>query len=490
MRPFSTQSGIGGHPPGGPRCLAGAQTPAARRRGRRRAATLALLLGAVTIGACSGARGPERPRPSRSEPLSRPLEIYRDLGFLTGPGQFPVVASFSTMAGPADSTYVVVGLSMPNSALRFQREGTGFFAEYNVELTFMDPDSVAVKRVRTQETVRIQSFAETGRTDESVVFQHGVALAPGRYIVQLTAADAHSSRGFRMADTVTAPAYGRAGAHLATPVLVYEAGGRADRTALPQMIVNPRHTVPFGGETPLLYIEAYGGNDPVAVQVVSDAGALVWSGTAALHEGEDALRYAVLPIPAETFPLGRFWIDVSSAGATGRRPLVLTISDQWMVANFDEVLQFLRYIAFPQELDSLKTGTPTERRERWERFWERRDPLPVTPLNEYRDEFFQRVRYATEAFREPGRAGWQTDRGEVYIVLGPPDAAMQRYIGRNEMSGLPNGEEWIYGAAAGSRLNLLFHDRTGFGRFELIPSSAAAFRSAADRIKAATAPRD
>jgi hypothetical protein len=67
---------------------------------------------------------------------------------------------------------------------------------------------------------------------------------------------------------------------------------------------------------------------------------------------------------------------------------------------------------------------------------------------------------------------------------------MQRYIGRNEMSGLPNGEEWIYGAAAGSRLNLLFHDRTGFGRFELIPSSAAAFRSAADRIKAATAPRD
>ena len=31
----------------------------------------------------------------------------------------------------------------------------------------------------------------------------------------------------------------------------------------------------------------------------------------------------------------------------------------------------------------------------------------MTDANEYRDEFFQRVRYATEVFREPGgRAGW------------------------------------------------------------------------------------
>src|SRR5690606_10017005 len=147
------------------------------------------------------------------------------------------------------------------------------------------------------------------------------------------------------------------------------------------------------------------------------------------------VRYGVVDLPAATLPLGRFWVEVTGPG-TGvvRTPIVLTISDQWMVANFEEVLEFLRYIAHPDELDSLRTGTPAERRTRWETFWAKRDPLPITDLNEFRDEFFQRVRYATEAFREPGgRAGWQTDRGEVYIVLGPPDQALERYIGVSQM---------------------------------------------------------
>jgi GWxTD domain-containing protein len=442
-----------------------------------------LLLAATAVAGCSGAQSGSQPRPSRAEPFARPLEIYRDLGFMTGPGHFPVVASFSTMAGPADSTYVVLGLSMPNNALRFQREGGGFFAEYVVDAAFMDLDSVVVKRFRASETVRIATFAETGRTDESVVFQHMVAVAPGSYIVQLQTSDAHSSRGFRMTDTLTAPSYGSAGIRLATPILVYEAAGRTGRGQLPDLILNPRHTVAYGGESPLLYVEAYGGSEPVDVRVTSDAGALIWGATALLKDGVDILRYGVIPIPTETFPLGRFWIEVAGAGSMGRKPLVLTISDQWMVSNFEDVLQFLRYIAFPDELDSLRVGTPTERREQWERFWERRDPLPVTPINEYRDQFFQRVRYATEAFRETGRAGWQSHRGEVYIVLGPPDHAVERYIGRDDMTGRPNAEEWVYSAAPGGRLNLLFHDRSGFGQLELIPSSAAAFRAASDRLK-------
>jgi GWxTD domain-containing protein len=470
MRPFcSTQSGIGGHPRGGPRCFA----------------ACAALIAAATLAGCAGASGPERPRPSRGEAFSRPLEIYRDLGFLTGSGQFPVVASFSTIAGPTDSTFVLIGMSMPNSALRFQRGDGGFYAEYSIDIAFMDTDSVQVRRFSASETVRIPSFSETGRTDESVVFQHAIAVPPGRYIVRVQANDQNSSRGFRMTDTLTAPSYGEGRQRLASPLLVYQADGRETRSELPKLIVNPRHTVPYGGEAPLLYLESYGDEQPIDVEVLNEGGAVVWSARATLNEGEDALRYGVVPIPSETFPLGRFWVQIARGdGPRARTPLVLTISDQWMVANFEEVLQFLRYIAYPEEVDSLRLGTPTERRERWEAFWDRRNPLPMTGVNEYRDQFFQRVRYATEAFRESGgRAGWATDRGEVYIVLGPPDHAVERFVGRQDISGRPNAEEWIYNAVPGGRLNLLFHDRTGFGRYELVPSSAAAFRSTAERLK-------
>lgn len=479
----STQSGVEGHLPGGPRCFS-------RRGGIRRACALAVLTVAAAVAGACGARGntPDGARPTAGEAFSRPLEIYRDLGFMTGPGQFPVVASFATLAGPADSTFVLLAMSLPNSALRFQRDGEGFYAEYRIDLTFMDEDSTVVRRVEGREVVRVSTFAETGRTDESVVYQQAIAMPADRYIVRLQASDVNSSRGFRMTDTLTAPDYA-VGETVSSPMLVYQAKGRSRRDALPDLISNPRHTVPFGGTAPLVYLEAYGSSqDPVNVRVVDEQGGIVWSATAELLEAGGEMRYGVVEIPTNVLPLGKFHVDVGAGGVhTGRTPIVMTISDQWMVANLEDVTEFLRYIAHPEEIDSLVTGSPAEQRAAWDRFWDRRDPLAVTDVNEYRDAFFQRVRYATEAFREPGgRPGWNTDRGEVYIVLGQPDNAVERFVGEIDITREPNAEEWVYTAVPGGRLNLLFYDRTGFGRYELVPSSEAAFRSVADRLKRAT----
>ena len=456
-----------GHPRGGPLVFLG-------------------LAAALALAACAGGGPGRTPGSPRPQVLARPLEIYDQMGLIAGPPHFPVVASLSTLAGPADSSYVLLSMSLPNSALRFQRESAGFYAEYTVSASFLK-DSVTVGRLDRRETVRVGSFAETGRAEESVVFQQLVAVPPGRYQVQLLTADVHSSRNFRVTDTVDVPAYGAGAARLSSPLLVYRAEGRAARTERPFLISNPRHAVPYGGEAPRIYLESYGMSpeQSLTMRVVDQEGTTVWTANATLVQGDSSIRYGVVEVPASSLPLGRFWVEVSEQGREPlRTPLVLTISDQWMVANFDEVIDFLRYIAYPEELDSLRAGSPAERRARWEAFWARRDPLPVTELNEYRDEFFQRVRYATEAFREPGgMAGWDTDRGEVYIVLGPPDHAQERYIGVSNMSGQPNAEEWLYSAAPGGRLSLLFLDRGGFGRYELSASSASAFRSVADRMK-------
>ena len=472
------RQGFEGHPRGGPLVFRG--SPAAVR------ALAALVFGLLAAGCGSRQGGPGQPGSGRQEALARPLEIYTQMGLLAGPPAFPAVASLATLAGPADSTYVMLSLSLPNSALRFQRDTAGFTAEYRVSASFLQ-DSAEVRRLDARESVRIGTFAETGRTDESIVFQQLLALRPGRYELRLEAGDVNSSRGFRAVDTLDVPAYGAGGAQVSAPLIVYRAEGRSTRAETPRLIANPRHAVPYGGESPRVYLESYGiaADQPLQVRVVNETGAEVWSAAATLVRGDDAVRFGVVDLPAATLPLGRFQVEVTAPGAGPvRTPLVLTISDQWMVANFEEVLDFLRYIAHTDELDSLRAGTPAERRVRWEAFWARRDPLPITDLNEFRDEFFQRVRYATEAFREPGgRAGWETDRGEVYIVLGPPDQALERYIGVSQMTAEPNAEEWYYSRVPGGRLVLLFLDRSGFGRFELTPSTEAAFRATAERMK-------
>jgi GWxTD domain-containing protein len=53
-------------------------------------------------------------------------------------------------------------------------------------------------------------------------------------------------------------------------------------------------------------------------------------------------------------------------------------------------------------------------------FWAKRDPDPETEGNEFKEEFDRRVEYANTHFRE-GRRGINTDRGRIYLYLGPPE---------------------------------------------------------------------
>jgi len=444
---------------------------------------------AVACAACGGGpQPPGRPQPAGGLPLSGPLESYHDLGFVTGPAHFPAIAAFSVLAGPADSCYVLFGMSVPNSALRFQRDPAGFVASYRVTMSFATPDSQVVQHVSRDESVRVPTFQETTRTDESILFQHILALVPGTYIVTLEANDANSARGFRSIDTVVVPDYARPGPVLAQPVVTYDGSGRAGRGDVPDLILNPRHTTSYGGDPPRLYLEVYHADSPtpVSISVHDELGDTVWGARTTITQGDSALRRAIVELPSASLPLGRLSVELSAAdgSAVAEVPIVISISDQWLIASFEDVLQFVQYIATRAELDSLSSGSPADRREVWDAFWKRRDPLPATPENEFRNEFFQRVRSAAEQFSEAGgQAGWRTARGEVYIVLGPPSFVQERYIGRTEFIGRPNALEWLYESAPGGRLSLLFIDQNGFGHYELSPSSESAFRAIADRLK-------
>jgi GWxTD domain-containing protein len=417
----------------------------------------------------------------------RPLEVYKQLGMLAGSEEFPAVASFATLAGPHDSTYVVFALSLPNSALSFQRDGdAGFVGRYHVSLAFSQGGKV-VRQVQGREEVRVPTFSETGRTDESVVYQTVVALAPGRYAVAVEAGDAAVRKGVKTQDSLDVPVYRQAGARLAGPFFVYRAQGRSSTGVTPDLIINPRHTIPYGGESPRIYLEGYGlpADQSVRLRILGEDQKELWHTDAVLAGNGGELAHTVVEVPSASLPLGRLWAEASLAGegsVVRRAPMVVTISDQWMVANFEETLDFLRYIATKEELDSLENAGPVQRAALWERFWARRDPIPATPINEFREQFFERIRAATLYFPEPGRAGWKTDRGEVFIVLGPPDQVFDRYIGIREL-GRPNAYDWVYERGPEGRIVLTFYDRNRTDRFELTPASRVTFRSAANRLK-------
>src|SRR5207237_885857 len=138
-----------------------------------------------------------------------------------------------------DSTLAMFALSLANHALTFQRDGSGFAAQYHVEVAFRG-DSGTPRQFATDETVRVRTLQETVRADESVIYQQFIAVRPGVYHVDVTVRDrnapavAHGQR----ADTVPR----LAGPRMSEPLAVYQGPGRTRLADLPTFLANPGHT--------------------------------------------------------------------------------------------------------------------------------------------------------------------------------------------------------------------------------------------------------
>jgi GWxTD domain-containing protein len=80
-------------------------------------------------------------------------------------------------------------------------------------------------------------------------------------------------------------------------------------------------------------------------------------------------------------------------------------------------------IIVPEERAAFLRLTDDAEREHFiTQFWQRRNPEGRDAArNRFKDEHYRRIRYANERFAKADVPGCQTDRGRLYIVMGPPD---------------------------------------------------------------------
>ena len=435
---------------------------------------MAFLAGGVA--ACGGTQRPvSDPRPEPGAVVSTLFDagsVYGAMGLLVAGPPLPFVATLDYVADATpDSTLAVFGLSLSNHVLTFQRDGNVFTAHYHVEVTFRS-DTGAVRQLASDETVRVQSFQETQRGDESVIYQQFIGVPPGIYKVMVTVRDRSGPAASHQDRTDTVPRF--AGQGTSAPLAVYRGTGRTRASDVPKLLVNPRATVAYGADTLRFYLEAYGERPGARwlARALDLGGHEIWhdtvalAGTQELSSGVAQLAPGVLPVGAGRFEIGR----VGSA-ATHTAPFLVSFSDQWAITNYDQMISLLRYFERQDWVDKLRHATPDQRPAVWQQFYKATDPVELTPENEALDGYFRRVQIANQRFREAGEPGWLTDRGEVFITLGEPDDVFD-FTSDVSRSGI-RGVRWTYRE---QRLTLFFQDNTGFGRFRLTPLSRAEFQ--------------
>ncbi len=104
-----------------------------------------------------------------------------------------------------------------------------------------------------------------------------------------------------------------------------------------------------------------------------------------------------------------------------------------------------------KEFRSFKTDK--ERASFIERFWRRRDPTANTLVNEYRQLFWNRVKEANDKFLDSAGPGWQTDRGKIYILYGPPEEVKEDPFAKATSDPMDSRGliRWVYLKPAGRR---------------------------------------
>jgi GWxTD domain-containing protein len=449
----------------------------------RRFSFLLATAASAAIG-CSSATTNTNPEPTSSQVTlgtgtPDASELYRQIGLIAAPAPVPFVAKISAFASASpDTTLVLVSLSLPNKALTFTREGDRYRAPYEVKLT-LNKGTVEAANVDAMEIVRVGSFREINRGDESIIFQHYFHLPPGTYGLSANVRDVGGSRGTGQDVSINVPAL--TPGHLSTPTLVYEATGRASLDSVPTLLASPRSSAVFGRDsTVAVYVEGYGQGArlPVEYVVRNDKGTQVWRDSTQLARRGN-LFSGVVTVPISTVGVGIaqvYFTRRDTPQDTASAPLFVSFGEDIPLMSYDDMLNYLRFFATPSRLSALKNATPERRASEWANFLRATDPIPETPINEDLQSYFGRIQIANGQFRMDHSPGWLSDRGMVYVALGEPDEVLERNVNgtltTTQMGATTRLQIWLYRQY---NTQLVFYEETG--RWRLTRASETEFLS-------------
>jgi GWxTD domain-containing protein len=451
----------------------------------------ALLLASACGGAKTAPKPAPAPSPARTRASGAPatgapvaasgpefdgVKLYRELGLLARGAPMPFVGSVAFMASnSADSTHLIVALTIANGNLTFGRETDRFRAGYTVSITLRN-GAETVKQIEAHESVLVASYKEVSRLDESVIYQELLTVKPGRYNLSVNVRDDGSSKNGTDDVTLVVPALG-AGT-LSTPVAFARVSQRLSLDSLPRIVTNPAATATFGRDSLIgLYIEGYGSSNaarlPLNIVARTETGRMLFGDTLSLIRRRN-LYSGVMYIPIARTGIGPVVISVWQTGTTDttRAPIFVGFGEELPVATYDEMLNYLKWFALPARIKALRDTAPEFRPAAWANFV--RENASLTGGAEALRDYFLRLNEANARFREEGVPGWMTDRGKVLLGLGEPDQIYEQGATADPTNRL-RSTIWEY---RNIQQQLVFTEQQEFGHWRLTNSSAIAFETA------------
>jgi len=390
--------------------------------------------------------------------------------------------------------YLDVYLMIPQSAFTYTAGEQGVESSVIFQAALIQDDLVPYPPDRWQRIYRAENRAAVSGLsyvpDISKFY-----VEPGEYMLQVDIIDVNSNRRQRIRKPLKLQVFPNDSLSLSDITIasqIVKTGSENEFTKYGHDVV-PNAGRIFSPTAPMLYyfFEVYGlsgtGNYSLATQILSLNGDLVqeyplqsksmpgttaveWGGinTAGLKSGIHQLNIIVTDEGDNQVASTRktFYVIRPQSAAT-----TATVGsheyDALNEAQLDAIYELVSIVMEKSEQNLFQQSDEVGKRRVLSTFWERKDPNPDTPVNEFKTAFYQRVQLANREFGTDRDEGWKTDRGRVLIQYGQPD----------NIERIPSSldqkpwETWSYYDIQGG-VDFIFVDRTGYGSFQLVHSTA------------------
>ena len=362
--------------------------------------------------------------------------------------EIPFGFRMSFFKGRADSTRCLITISVDNRNLLFYRGSNYYEAHYEVFLSMREAKTRSLLKGDWENKVRVPTYDETSLTAHFDPLRRGVSAVPGKYegFVEIKDVQAKTYGNGRV--SVHVPDFSTNLPKLSTP-LFYDPGELLENE-VPKIpaVDEPLHEASLkypAGKSIFLLLEVYSDSTvpPDGWKVTAEVVKALMLFPRVEQALEDGVFYQrkMLEIPTKTMGLGTYEIEVS---LRDKRNAILARANtfkfriiksaEWIAENSENEIRYLKYLVSDNELKRLLALSSEEQMEALKEFWKNMDPVPATAINELRVQYFERIEYTNKNFTTEQREGWETNMGEVYIMLGPP----------SEIYGSRLNQIWIY----------------------------------------------
>ena len=410
-----------------------------------------IVITAAVVSGCGSTNGPA------------PGESSRSFGYRPGFPSFEMECMPQLSAG---RTGLDVYVRVTTTTLTFLRADSGFAAKILLQARIMDGDGEdQIAEVSWPETVFVPTYAAT-QSSPPIRFKRFLPLPPGFFRARVQLEDLGTGKIAERGQPVTVPQFlqgeptlggilllRKAAGSAAEPVVGFHIPATRDTLSAQASVMNvapgarisiamtltrflvdtSRSAAPYlfmptleMMENRKLYPEDI---DTVLtrreVRVVGDDGMV-------LNDPLPALRRGVYQVALRVWGNGQD--SAEGSVATALRYFVVVGPAFPRPVLLDELVDGSGYLAYRSEQAAMDTvPDQQDKRHAFDRFWLSLYPDQAMAASMMR-KYFGRIEEANRLF-STFKEGWKTDRGMVYVILGPPERVEK----------IPDFEVWYYG---------------------------------------------